>query len=80
MKDTTIATVRTAVNQSWLVAIVAMLNVLGVDVREADLAPFLVAAPVVITFWYRVSLLLAERWDWIGFLLFGSRTPPRYDS
>jgi hypothetical protein len=79
MNDTTTATVRTTWNGALVAAtIVAAAKVFGWTVNLDDLAPFLPVIAGAVAVFYRVSLALAERWPWVGNVLFGVNKPPAY--
>jgi hypothetical protein len=79
MNDVNTATKRTTVNGTILTAvIIAAANVFGWNIEIADLAPFLPVFAAVILVFYRASLVVAEKWPSLGYVLFGSKRAPEY--
>lgn len=79
MTDTRTATLRTTVNSTWLVALVALAHQAGWRVDADSLAPLLPAVPVIVGCWYRGCLLASARWPWLGWVLFGVSANPTYE-
>lgn len=78
-RDTTIGTVRTAVNGTVGTAVLLLLNkLLGWELSLEDLLPYTPLALPVIAAGYRASLWAAERFPSLGWVLFGIRKRPAY--
>jgi hypothetical protein len=79
LNDTTIATIRTTVNSSYLTAAAAVLyKLFGWDVKVEDLLPFMPIIVPAIAVFYRLSLYIGTRWPTLGTILFGVQKKPTY--
>lgn len=79
VKAETVGTVRTTVNVTVLAAVLAAVaKVTHWEIQANDLLPFVpIAAPIVAVF-YRLSLFLAKKYEWLGVVLYGINSPPKY--
>lgn len=79
LKSETVGTIRTTVNMTVLGAIIALVaKFTDWDLEVDDLLPFVpILIPVVAAF-YRLSLYLAHKIEWLGVLLYGINAPPTY--
>ncbi len=77
--DRNTATIRTTVNLTVLTILSSLIfRVFGWEVSVDELAFWTpVIAPVAAIF-YRASLVLSEKWPWLGYILFGKVRPPTY--
>ena len=81
MNDINTATKRTTINGTILTAvIIAVANLFGWTIEMADLAPFLPLFAGAILVFYRLSLVVSEKWPQAGYVLFGSKQQPHYPS
>lgn len=73
-----VGTVRTTVNTTIVLVVAGVLSrytTLDVDLGD----PFVVAAlSAIIAVFYRLSRVIADRYTWIGYVLFGSPRTPAY--
>ena len=81
MNDINTATKRTTINGTILTAvIIAVANLFGWTIEMADLAPFLPLFAGAILVFYRLSLVVSEKWPQAGYVLVGSKQQPHYPS
>ena len=79
MTNVNIATVRTTVNTTVLAAILALIAKLTHwSVTAEDLLPYMPLIIPVVAAFYRVSLLLSQKFAWLGNILYGVPTAPIY--
>lgn len=79
LSDATVGTVRTTVNVTWMAVLAtALARWTGWDIKVADLLPFTPAILGIGAVFYRLSRLVADRFTWIGYVLFGIPRPPIY--
>lgn len=78
MKDTTTATIRTAVPTAWATVLVWLIARLGWSPTDADWQVIMLAMPAVVGIVYRLGRIIEVRWPLVGHILFGSGKTPSY--
>ena len=79
MKSESVGTVRTTVNMTVLTLIATVIaRYTNWSVEVEDLLPYTPLIAGVVAIFYRLSLYLAQKFSWIGVILYGINAPPKY--
>ena len=74
------ATVRTTLPAMWVTLITWLVARAGFEPSADDWQAIMLLAPPILGVTYRLAREAEARWPWVGRVVFGSSTPPRYDA
>lgn len=79
MKSETVGTVRTTVNMTVLTLIATVIaRYTNWSVEVEDLLPYTPLISGAVLVFYRLSLYVSQKFTWIGVVLYGINSPPKY--
>lgn len=79
MSNENVGAVRTSANMTVLTALCALLaKWRGWTLQVDDLLPYTPIILAVTAGFYRLSRVMADRWPWLGYVLFGIVKKPAY--
>jgi hypothetical protein len=74
-----VGTLRTGLPAAWATLLTWVVAKFGLDLQDEDYAVLMIAVPVVIPIFYRLSREVEQRWPAVGHIIFGKTTAPTYD-